>query len=171
MHEQLQGERDHQVQVRFGMNAPSCAGECACAQSRKGRGVDFAYTYRRHIEAMFLSAGANWRREDIYANSPHLLEAMVALATHVTIVSPVQIRTAALGCKVLRLSGGSQRKIGFKVRRAGRLSPLGVAFRKALEDAASQMSKDFRSIGLSRAREVSYRETADKDDIDAPQRP
>lgn len=105
-------------------------------------------TYRRHIEAMFLNAGITWPKNAIYANSLHLLEAMVATSQYVTIVSPVQIRLPILGFKVLRLREGSCRRIGFKERVTAHLSPLGVAFCDALKAAANEMAEQFNSLKL-----------------------
>jgi DNA-binding transcriptional LysR family regulator len=108
-------------------------------------------TYRRHVEAMFLTAGVNWPANAIYANSLYLLESMVSLGNCVTFVSPVQLRLPVTGFKVLRVENGSHRKIGFKMRKAGRLSPLGTRFLDALTGAAAQMADDFRSLQLAAA--------------------
>jgi DNA-binding transcriptional LysR family regulator len=107
-------------------------------------------TYRRHVEALFLTANVAWPRNVICANSLHLLEAMVADGTSVTIVSPVQIRSRAAGLHVLRLDGGSHRRIGFKTRRSGPASPIAEAFLASLSEAASQLADDFADLGLVR---------------------
>lgn len=106
-------------------------------------------TYRRHIEAMFLTIGAAWPRDCIYANSLYLLEAMVSSGNCITFVSPVQLRLPISGMKVLHLVGSSQRQIGYKKRNFGRISPLGTRFIEALNEAATQMSKDFDFLKLA----------------------
>lgn len=108
-------------------------------------------TYRRHVEAMFLTASVAWPRNVVYANSLHLLEAMVAGGSSVTIVSPVQIRPPATDLCILRLDGGNHRRIGYKTRRSGRSSPVADAFLASLRDAATQLAHDFAYLGLSRA--------------------
>jgi LysR family pca operon transcriptional activator len=108
-------------------------------------------TYRRHIEAMFLTAGVGWPKNAIYANSLHLLEAMVSQNRCVTVVSPIQIRLPVSGFKILALDRGSNRSIGYKTRKAGRLSPLGNEFLTALSAAAAQMARDSRFLQLGLA--------------------
>lgn len=107
-------------------------------------------TYRRHVEAMFLTANVGWPRDVIYANSLHLLEAMVAGGRSVTIVSPVQIRPPAPGLHILKLDHGGRRQIGYKTRRAGRPSPVADAFLASLSEAATQLAEEFGIFGLSR---------------------
>lgn len=108
-------------------------------------------TYRRHVEAMFLSCDVRWPSNVIYANSLHLLEAMVASGDSVTVVSPVQIRLPATGLHFLRLDYGGRRQIGFKARRSGRLSPVADAFLAALSQSATQLADDFAQLGLASA--------------------
>lgn len=107
-------------------------------------------TYRRHIEAMFLNAGVGWPAKCIYANSLHLLEAMVSTGQCVTVVSPVQIRLPVSGFRIVRLHHGNRRRIGYKLRRSSRLSPLGDAFVSALSEAATRMAQDFAALRLDR---------------------
>jgi DNA-binding transcriptional LysR family regulator len=106
-------------------------------------------TYRRHIEAMFLTSGVSWPTKALYANSLQLLEAMVASNNCVTFVSPVQIRLPMTQFKILKLENGSYRKIGYQTRKGTALSPLGLRFIHCLRDAATKIAQEFNSPELA----------------------
>lgn len=108
-------------------------------------------TYRRHIEAMFLTQDIPWPANAIFSNSLFLLEAMVTAGDCVSVVSPVQMRVPPPPFSILALKKASIRKIGFKARSRTRLSPLAIEFRDALFAAADRMVEDFGHLGLSRA--------------------
>lgn len=105
-------------------------------------------TYRRHIEAMFLTSGVSWPTKAHYANSLLLLEAMVASSKYVTFVSPVQLRMPITQFNILKLETGSYRKIGYKTRKGIPLSPLGARFIDNLKSAALKLAQDFNSPEL-----------------------
>lgn len=106
-------------------------------------------TYRRHIEALFLTGGVSWPKNSIYANSLHVLESMVSSSKCVTVVSPVQLRLPVSTFKVLALENGSYRKIGYKTRTSSKMSPLGIRFLEALKSAAKQMARDAASLQVT----------------------
>lgn len=105
-------------------------------------------TYRRHVEAMFISQGVEWPKKAVYANSLSLIEAMVVSGDCVTIVSPLQLRLPHPRIKLFPIKGRSYRKIGYKIRTKGRLAPIGLELKDSLEKAALQMKKEFEAIGL-----------------------
>jgi DNA-binding transcriptional LysR family regulator len=108
-------------------------------------------TYRRHIEAMFLTQGVDWPPSAVYANSLMLIEALVVSGGCVTFVSPLQLRMPLPDFKVLRVENGSSRKIGLKVRAGTRLSPLGVQFASMLRASVQAIASEFRAIGVAMA--------------------
>lgn len=99
-------------------------------------------TYRRHVEAMFLTAGVPWPAHAVYANSLPLLEAMIASGGYVTFVSPLQLRFPVAGFRVLRLDHGSRRAIGYKVRRSAKPSHLADRFVDLLIEVADEIARD-----------------------------
>ncbi len=105
-------------------------------------------TYRRHIEAMFLTQGIEWPANAIYANSLMLLEAMVVAGGCITFVSPLQLRMPLPGFRLLHIENGSSRKIGYKLRAGTRLSPIGTTFLEKMHAAAATIADDFGSLGF-----------------------
>lgn len=84
--------------------------------------------YRRHIEALFLTAGIPWPSDCIVSSSLQLVESIVTRSNRVTIVTRLQAAMHnfwRLHCISLR--GGGRRTMSIKWRRAGELSPLAAA--------------------------------------------
>lgn len=93
--------------------------------------------YRRHLESLFMIEGVPWPQDFVLANSIPLLESFVSSTSRVTLVSPVQLSEAAHGFRIIPLARAGGRKIGYKLRKGSRLSPLGSAFLDALTRAAA----------------------------------
>lgn len=91
-------------------------------------------TYRRHVEALFMTSGIPWPQNCILANSLPVLESLVRYSDCVTIVSMVQISEGNRDFKVLALDGAGHRSIGYKLRRNMRPSPLLEGFCTVLRE-------------------------------------
>ncbi len=81
-------------------------------------------TYRRHVEALFMTRGIAWPQNCILANSLSMLESLVKFSGFVTVVSLVQIAEGNDDFKVITLQGGGFRSIGYKLRRNMTPSPI-----------------------------------------------
>ncbi len=89
-------------------------------------------TYRRHVEAMFLTRSVPWPRDCILANSLPVLESLVRNTDRITLVSKVQIAEGVPGFSTIPLEGAGHRTIGFKVRAGGKGTALVARFCEAL---------------------------------------
>lgn len=90
-------------------------------------------TYRRHAEALFMTAGIAWPQNCILANSLPVLEYLVRFADRVTLVSMVQITDGLRDFKIVPLDGAGFRSIGYKTRRGTQSSTLLTQFCEALK--------------------------------------
>jgi DNA-binding transcriptional LysR family regulator len=93
--------------------------------------------YRRHVESLFMIEGVQWPQDCILANSIPVLESFVSSTSRVTLVSPVQLSEAERTFRVIPLARAGGRRIGYKIRKGARLSPLGAAFLEALSRAST----------------------------------
>lgn len=96
-------------------------------------------TYRRHVEALFMTAGVAWPRDCILVNALPLLESLVTHSARITLVSRAQMTETPQPFRVIPLEGAGRRRIGFKLRRGSRPGPLTQAFIEALKAAARSM--------------------------------
>jgi DNA-binding transcriptional LysR family regulator len=96
-------------------------------------------SYRRHVEALFMTAGVGWPRDCILVNALPLLESLVAHTTRITLVSRAQLTQPPRPFRVIPLDGAGARRIGYKLRRAGRPGPLTQQFIEALEASACEV--------------------------------
>lgn len=96
-------------------------------------------TYRRHVEALFMSAGVAWPKDCILVNALPLLETLVAHTARITLVSRAQLTQAPQPFRVIPLQGAGGRRIGYKLRRGGRPGPLTQQFIDALKASASEL--------------------------------
>ena len=96
-------------------------------------------TYRRHVEALFMTAGVAWPRDCILVNALPLLESLVAHTSRITLVSRAQLTQPAQPFRVIPLQGAGGRRIGYKLRRGGRPGPLTQQFIEELRAAASEL--------------------------------
>lgn len=92
-------------------------------------------TYRRHVEALFMTAGIAWPQNCILANSLPVLESLVRFSGCVTVVSLVQMTEGNRDFKVVSLEGAGFRSIGYKLRKNMRPSPLLNKMCKILESS------------------------------------
>lgn len=97
-------------------------------------------TYRRHVEALFMTASIRWPSDCILVNALPLLESLVQSTERVTLVSRVQLTDGQRTYRVIPLAGAGHRTIGYKLRKGAKPSPFGLAFIDALRSA----TVDFR---------------------------
>ena len=93
-------------------------------------------TYRRHVEALFMTAGVGWPKDCILVNALPLLESLVANTARITLVSRAQLTQPPQPFQVIPLDGAGRRRIGFKLRRGSRPGPLTQEFIDALKESA-----------------------------------
>jgi LysR family transcriptional regulator of gallate degradation len=113
--------------------------------------------YRRHIEALFMTAGIAWPSNCFISSSLTLVESIVAQSERVTIITELQtIIQNTWRLRSVPLKGGGKRTLGIKWRKAGSHSPMAGAFIKiAHEVAASLLSRNAAgSIQASRMRKA-----------------
>lgn len=93
--------------------------------------------YRRHIEAMFTTAGLAWPENCVTTNSLALVESLVAGANRVTVISQLQTRVLNVWrVRGIRLRGGGERTIGMKRRRTSQSSKLCSTLAQFAHEAA-----------------------------------
>ena len=95
-------------------------------------------TYRRHVEALFMTASVRWPDDCILVNALPLLESLVQSTERITLVSRVQLTDGPRVYKVIPLAGAGHRTIGFKLRKGARVSPLGTQLIEALRKATAE---------------------------------
>ena len=105
-----------------------CASRRAVTADRVARfPLDFACypgnSYRRHIEALFMTEGVPWPDNCVLTSSLVLVESLLAQSDRVTMITELQA-TMQNNWRIrsIPLKGGGQRTIGFKWRRSGNLS-------------------------------------------------
>jgi len=94
-------------------------------------------TYRRHVEAMFMTRNVPWPKDCILANSLAVLESLVRETDRITLVSKVQIGAGSQGFAVVPLEGAGFRTIGFKMRTGAKPTALVANFCEALREEAA----------------------------------
>ncbi len=98
-------------------------------------------TYRRHVEAMFMTRNVAWPKDCILANSLSVLESLVRTTDRITLISEVQIGAAGEGFSVIPLEGAGHRTIGFKMRAGAKPTALVTSFCESLrEEVATRWS-------------------------------
>jgi LysR family transcriptional regulator of gallate degradation len=79
--------------------------------------------YRRHVDALFLSAGVSWPQNSIVSNSLPLVESIVTRTNRVTVVTRLQATMHNFWrLRAIPLRSGGQRTLSIVSRRAGQLS-------------------------------------------------
>lgn len=108
--------------------------------------------YRRHVEALFLTAGIAWPDNTIVTNSLPLVESIVTRTNRVTIVTQLQATVHNFWrMRAIALRGAGRRSLSIKWRRAGTLSPLASRFvNSAHQVAASYQAAELRSTRRTR---------------------
>lgn len=94
-------------------------------------------TYRRHVEAMFMTQNVAWPMDCILANSLAVLESLVRETDRITLVSKIQIGAGSQGFAVIPLAGAGHRTIGFKMRGGAKPTALVNRFCDALREEAN----------------------------------
>ena len=105
--------------------------------------------YRRHVEAIFQTAGVPWPVDTVVCNSLPLVESIVTQTDRVTIVTQLQATMHNFWrLRTIALRGGGQRTLSIKWRRAGELTPLGARVVKL----ASEVAVTYQDAERRRAR-------------------
>jgi LysR family pca operon transcriptional activator len=94
-------------------------------------------SYRRHIEALFMTEGVPWPENCVHVSSLSLVEAVLAQSERVTMITQMQATMQnTWRIRSIPLKGGGKRTIGIKWRRAGILSTLAARFVQIAHDVA-----------------------------------
>jgi DNA-binding transcriptional LysR family regulator len=94
-------------------------------------------SYRRAVEAMFLTAGLPWPEHFIGTNCLPALDRIVAATDRIAIVSGVQVRGANSSLATASLADIATRAIGVKQRVGMSLPPLATDFLERLKHVAA----------------------------------
>ena len=93
--------------------------------------------YRRHVEAIFQTAGVPWPVDTVVCNSLALVESIVTQTGRVTVVTQLQTTMHNFWrLRTITLRGGGQRTLSIKWRRAGQLTPLAARVVKLAHEVA-----------------------------------
>jgi len=86
-------------------------------------------SYRRHIEALFMTEGVPWPDNVVLTSSLVLVESLLAQSDRVTMITELQATMQNnWRIRAIPLKGAGHRTIGFKWRRSGNLSGLATKF-------------------------------------------
>jgi LysR family pca operon transcriptional activator len=96
--------------------------------------------YRRHIEALFMTAGVPWPSNCFITSSLTLVESIVAQTDRVTIITELQsIVQNNWRLRSVPLKGGGKRTIGIKWRKAAKLSAIAANFIKVVHEVTESL--------------------------------
>ena len=102
-------------------------------------------SYRRHVEALFLTAGVPWPLNCVTTSSLTLVESIVAQNERVAIITDIQTRMQnTWRIRSVPLKGGGKRSIGCKWRKAGKMAPAAVQLVKACHEVADAAPRPAR---------------------------
>jgi LysR family transcriptional regulator of gallate degradation len=97
-------------------------------------------SYRRHIEALFMTAGVPWPSNCVVTSSLTLVESLVAQTNRVTIITELQsIIQNTWRLRSIPLKGGGKRTLGIKWRKAARPSTLAANFIQIAHEVADSL--------------------------------
>jgi LysR family pca operon transcriptional activator len=97
-------------------------------------------SYRRHIEALFMTAGVPWPSNCFITSSLTLVESVVAQTGRVTIITELQsMLQNTWGLRAVPLKGGGKRIVGIKWRKAAKLSALAAEFIQIAHELAESV--------------------------------
>lgn len=97
-------------------------------------------SYRRHIEALFMTEGIAWPSNCVLTSSLTLVESILAQNSRVSIVTQLQSLTQnPWRIRAIPLKGGGKRTIGLKWRKDGAESPVANAFKQCAHDVANSI--------------------------------
>jgi LysR family pca operon transcriptional activator len=96
--------------------------------------------YRRHIEALFMTAGVPWPSNCFITSSLTLVESIVAQTDRVTIITELQsIVRNTWRLRSIPLKGGGKRTIGIKWRKAAKPSLIAANFIKIVHEVVESL--------------------------------
>lgn len=96
-----------------------------------------ANSYRRHIEALFMTEGVPWPDNCVHTSSLSLVESILAHSDRVTMITQMQATMQnTWSIRSIPLKGGGKRTIGIKWRKAGTLSTLANVFVQIAHEVA-----------------------------------
>jgi LysR family transcriptional regulator of gallate degradation len=96
-----------------------------------------ANSYRRHIEALFMTEGVPWPDNCVNTSSLSLVESILAHSDRVTMITELQATMQnTWRIRSIPLKGGGKRIIGIKWRKAGTLSALAARFVQIAHEVA-----------------------------------
>jgi len=96
--------------------------------------------YRRHIEALFMTAGVPWPSNCFITSSLTLVESIVAQTDRVTIITELQsIVQNNWRLRSVPLKGGGKRTIGIKWRKAAKPSAIAANFIKVVHEVTESL--------------------------------
>jgi len=96
--------------------------------------------YRRHIEALFMTAGVPWPSNCFITSSLTLVESIVAQTDRVTIITELQsIVQNTWRLRSIPLKGGGKRTIGIKWRKAAKPSFIAANFIKIVHEVVESL--------------------------------
>jgi molybdate transport repressor ModE-like protein len=97
--------------------------------------------YRRHIEALFRTAGVPWPDGCITTSSLSLTESLVAQCERVSFVSCLQTTVHnTWRVRAIPLKNGGKRTVGMKWRRSGMLSPLATRLKQLAHETSKTLN-------------------------------
>jgi LysR family transcriptional regulator of gallate degradation len=112
-------------------------------------------SYRRHIEALFMTAGVPWPSNCVMTSSLTLVESIVAQTDRVTIITELQsIIQNTWRLRSVPLKGGGKRTIGIKWRKAAKPSAIAANFIQIAHEVADSLVNRKRR-GAARASSAS----------------
>ena len=92
-------------------------------------------SYRRHIEALFMTEGVAWPSNCLLTSSLALVESVLARTDRVTMITELQATMQnTWHIRAIPLKGGGKRIMGLKWRKAGKLSALAAHFVQIAHD-------------------------------------
>ena len=105
-------------------------------------------SYRRHVEALFLTEGVPWPLDCVTTSSLTLVESIVAHNERVAVITDIQTRLRNnWRIRSVPLKGGGKRSIGCKWRKAGKMAPAAVQFVTACHEVADAAPRPARVRG------------------------
>jgi LysR family pca operon transcriptional activator len=110
-----------------------------------------ANSYRRHIEALFMTEGVPWPDNCVHTSSLSLVESILAQSDRVTMITRMQATMQnTWRIRSIPLKGGGKRTIGIKWRRAGTLSALAARFVQIAHEVARSGAQSGRTSKAKR---------------------
>lgn len=104
-------------------------------------------SYRRHIEALFMTEGVPWPSNCVIMSSLPMVESVIAQTDRVTIITLLQSSMQnTWRLKSIPLKGGGKRTVGVKWRKAAKLSGVAAAFLEIAHEVAGTLRQPERRV-------------------------